>query len=129
MRCKDCSQVRGYPYKRSHLVTLRPTKISALDPPSTWWPGEPTAIAGLFQPDDDSPNKRSMDTIVPSSTYQGDRRQTFPGHVIDNVRDTEPATRGANWSRTKSSDPRAFGLDDPHLFTRWFPGVTWDHQC
>jgi hypothetical protein len=40
MRCKDCSQVRGYPYKRSHLVSLRPTKISALDPPSTWWPGE-----------------------------------------------------------------------------------------
>jgi hypothetical protein len=27
MRCKDCSQVRGYPYKRSHLVALRPTKI------------------------------------------------------------------------------------------------------
>ena len=23
MRCKDCSQVRGYPYKRSHLGTLR----------------------------------------------------------------------------------------------------------
>jgi hypothetical protein len=22
------------------LVALRPTKISALDPPSTWWPGE-----------------------------------------------------------------------------------------
>jgi hypothetical protein len=40
MRCKDCSQVRGYPYKRSHLVALRPTRISALDPPSTWWPGE-----------------------------------------------------------------------------------------
>jgi hypothetical protein len=40
MRCKDCSQVRGYPYKRSHLVALRPTKISANDPPSTWWPGE-----------------------------------------------------------------------------------------
>jgi hypothetical protein len=35
MRCKDCSQVRGYPYKRSHLVALRPTKISASDPPST----------------------------------------------------------------------------------------------
>jgi hypothetical protein len=34
MRCKDCSQVRGYPYKRSHLVALRPTKISASDPPS-----------------------------------------------------------------------------------------------
>jgi hypothetical protein len=35
MRCKDCSQVRGYPFKRSHPVALRPTKISALDPPST----------------------------------------------------------------------------------------------
>ena len=23
MRCRDCSQVRGYPYKRSHLVALR----------------------------------------------------------------------------------------------------------
>ena len=40
MRCKDCSQVRGYPYKRSHLVALRATKITASDPPSTWWPGE-----------------------------------------------------------------------------------------
>jgi hypothetical protein len=39
MRCKDCSEVRGYSYKRSHLVALRPTKISACDPPSTWWPG------------------------------------------------------------------------------------------
>jgi hypothetical protein len=36
MRCKDCSKVRGYPYKRSHLVALRPTKISASDPRSTW---------------------------------------------------------------------------------------------
>jgi hypothetical protein len=24
----------------SHLVALRPLKISALEPPSTWWPGE-----------------------------------------------------------------------------------------
>ncbi len=40
MRCKDCSQVRGYPYKRSHLVALRTSKISANDPPSVWWPGE-----------------------------------------------------------------------------------------
>ncbi|MFZ5717387.1 MAG: hypothetical protein ACOY3N_31545 [Bradyrhizobium sp.] len=40
MRCKDCSQMRGYPYKRSSLVALRPTKISAADPPSIWWPGE-----------------------------------------------------------------------------------------
>ena len=27
MRCKDCSQVRGYPFKRSHLVALRPSKF------------------------------------------------------------------------------------------------------
>src|SRR5262245_41282242 len=40
MRCKDCSQVRGYPYKRSHLVALRGTKITASNPPSTWWPEE-----------------------------------------------------------------------------------------
>jgi hypothetical protein len=40
MRCKDCSLVRGYPFKRGHLVALRSTKISASDPPSTWWPGE-----------------------------------------------------------------------------------------
>jgi len=40
MRCKDCSQVRGYPFKRSHVVALRRTKISANDPPSTWWPSE-----------------------------------------------------------------------------------------
>src|SRR3954454_12682227 len=40
MRCKDCSDIRGCPYKRSHLVALRPNKISASDPPSTWWPGE-----------------------------------------------------------------------------------------
>ena len=32
MRCKDCSEVRGYAYKRSHLVALRATKISASDP-------------------------------------------------------------------------------------------------
>ena len=29
-----------YPYKRSHLMALRATKISASDPPSTLWPGE-----------------------------------------------------------------------------------------
>jgi hypothetical protein len=40
IRCRDCSQARGYPYKRSHLVALRPSKISANDPPSEWWPGE-----------------------------------------------------------------------------------------
>jgi hypothetical protein len=40
MRCRQCSEVRRYPYKRSQLVALRPTKITANDPPSTWWPGE-----------------------------------------------------------------------------------------
>ena len=40
MRCRQCSEVRGYPYKRSHLVALRATKITASDPHSTWWPGE-----------------------------------------------------------------------------------------
>jgi len=39
MRCRQCSEIRGYLYKRSHLVALRPSKISANDPPSTWWPG------------------------------------------------------------------------------------------
>jgi hypothetical protein len=27
MRCKECSEVRGYPYKRSHLGALRTAKI------------------------------------------------------------------------------------------------------
>ena len=40
MRCRQCSEVRGHPYKRSHLVVLRATKITASDPQSTWWPGE-----------------------------------------------------------------------------------------
>src|SRR4029078_1294975 len=40
MRCRQCSEVRRYPYKRTHLVALRTMKISANDPPSTWWPGE-----------------------------------------------------------------------------------------
>jgi hypothetical protein len=34
------AEVRGYAHKRSHLVALRPAKISASDPASTWWPGE-----------------------------------------------------------------------------------------
>jgi hypothetical protein len=40
MRYKDCSEVRGYAYKRSHLVALRVTKISASNPPSAWWSDE-----------------------------------------------------------------------------------------
>jgi hypothetical protein len=33
MRCRQCSEVRRYPYKSSQLVARRPTKISADDPP------------------------------------------------------------------------------------------------
>lgn len=40
LRCKDCSQVRRYPYKRSQLVALRYDKISATSPPSHMWPGD-----------------------------------------------------------------------------------------
>lgn len=40
MRCAQCSELQGRPYKRSHLVALRTNKISASDPASVWWPGE-----------------------------------------------------------------------------------------
>jgi hypothetical protein len=40
MRCRQCSELLGRPYKRGHLVALRRTKISANDPRSDWWPGE-----------------------------------------------------------------------------------------
>lgn len=40
MKCQDCSKVCGYPYKRSHLVALRATKISATYPPTHGYPGE-----------------------------------------------------------------------------------------
>lgn len=40
MRCRQCSERSGRPYKRSHLIALRRTKISANDPRSDWWPGE-----------------------------------------------------------------------------------------
>lgn len=40
MRCKDCSERHGRPFKRSSLVALRATKISAGNPRSVWWPGE-----------------------------------------------------------------------------------------
>jgi molybdenum cofactor biosynthesis enzyme MoaA len=36
-RCKDCSRLRGFSCKRNCLVLLRTPKISAGDPPSTWW--------------------------------------------------------------------------------------------
>jgi hypothetical protein len=40
LRCRPCSELQGYPFKRSHLIALRATKISAQNPPSHWWPGE-----------------------------------------------------------------------------------------
>ena len=40
MRCRQCSERRGYPFKRTHLIALRKTKITASDQPSHWWPGE-----------------------------------------------------------------------------------------
>lgn len=40
MRCKACSEMRSYPYKRTTLVCLRSTKISTSTPASVWWPGE-----------------------------------------------------------------------------------------
>jgi len=38
MRCKDCSQLRGYPYKRTALIALRGTKILAADATPIWSP-------------------------------------------------------------------------------------------
>jgi hypothetical protein len=40
MRCENCSERSGRPYKRSHLVALRPDKISAESAASYWWLGE-----------------------------------------------------------------------------------------
>lgn len=40
MRCRHCSELQGRPLKRSHLVALRTTKISAQNPALVWWPGE-----------------------------------------------------------------------------------------
>lgn len=40
LRCKDCSAVRRYAYKRSELIVLRSNKITADAPPSEMWPGD-----------------------------------------------------------------------------------------
>jgi hypothetical protein len=40
MRCKDCSQVRRYAYKRSQLIALRTNKITADSPASSMWLGD-----------------------------------------------------------------------------------------
>jgi hypothetical protein len=39
MRCRQCSEA-GAIRASAALVALRVTKITASDPPSTWWPGE-----------------------------------------------------------------------------------------
>ena len=36
------------------------------------------------------------------------------------------STDSGHQSRAKSSDRRVFGLNNPHLFTLWFPRATWD---
>ncbi len=40
MRCRQCSRSNGFPFKRGNLVALRTTKISTMNPPSTWWLGD-----------------------------------------------------------------------------------------
>ena len=38
MRCRPCSKIRGYLYKRGHLVRLRRTNITTGQEP--WYPGD-----------------------------------------------------------------------------------------
>ena len=40
MRCKECSAVRRYAFKRIQLIALRPNKITADAPTSEMWPGD-----------------------------------------------------------------------------------------
>src|SRR6195256_1726412 len=40
MRCKECSAVRRYAFKRSQLIALRPNKITTESPASNMWPGD-----------------------------------------------------------------------------------------
>ena len=40
MRCKPCSERRGYPYKRGHLVRLRRAKVTTKDDGEAWYPGD-----------------------------------------------------------------------------------------
>jgi len=39
MRCRPCSEMRGYAYKRGHLVRLRRTDITARQA-DAWYPGD-----------------------------------------------------------------------------------------
>ena len=40
MRCKPCSEQRGYAYKRGHLVRLRRNKVTTKDDGEPWYPGD-----------------------------------------------------------------------------------------
>ena len=40
MSCKACSEQRGYPYKRGHLVRLRRSKVTTKDDGEPWYPGD-----------------------------------------------------------------------------------------
>jgi len=40
MRCKPCSEQRGYPFKRGYLVRLRRTKLTTKDDGEPWYPGD-----------------------------------------------------------------------------------------
>ena len=40
MRCKPCSEQRGYAYKRGQLVRLRRSKVTTKDDGEPWYPGD-----------------------------------------------------------------------------------------
>jgi len=40
MRCRPCSEMRGYPYKHGNLVRLRRTNITTRQDPGPWYPGD-----------------------------------------------------------------------------------------
>ena len=40
MRCEPCSEQRGYPYKRGHLVRLRRSKVTTKDDGEPRYPGD-----------------------------------------------------------------------------------------
>jgi hypothetical protein len=94
MRCKDCSQVRGRPYKRSHLVALRPTKISAGDPASTWCPASADDVQLSIR---SPPTKRrsfagsGSEPLTTSATCR--RPGVFPDYPPPVVRDPDPDDR------------------------------------
>lgn len=59
-RYMRCEERKGRPFRRSHLVTLRPTKISASDPASSWWPGAVNSPEIIWQKRENSHATRSF---------------------------------------------------------------------